>query len=190
MALTRERKVFLGILAAANGVLILDMGVLRGPAGASAAESGPIDALISGEDPAGMGSPLDGLRQDLQTGLGDALRAFADAEQLEASSTSEAFQWPEAWKVREVEQAESDSPVPVATTAMPEVTSVMPGGRGVGAAVIGGRTVRIGQVEPTLGARLVEVRPSGVVVLQRDGSRIELAIDAPIASASQTDRGP
>ncbi|MEL6740706.1 MAG: hypothetical protein AAFP26_08625 [Planctomycetota bacterium] len=187
MALTRERKVFIGILAAAGGVLAFDMGLLRGPAEASASEGdlGSPEALtISASSSGAAADLLNRFGADLGPGLAGLLESAAQGQQLDLDQTGDAFRWPDAWT--EVTRVEAPSPPSGARASitLPKVTSVMPAASGGGLAVIGGRTLRVGQVEPTMNAQIIDIRPGGVVV-DLEGRRIMLPIESPATAALQ-----
>lgn len=188
MALTRERKIFIGILALAGGALALDMGLLRGPASASASEGEPLatepESLLLAESAREPGDLLSRLGADLGPGLAGVLEAYASREGVSPASAGDAFAWPEAWTAAPAASARESKPVPAGPLSMPKVTSVMPKADGGGLAIIGGRTLRVGQLEPTLRATILEIRPDGVVI-ELDGRVLALPLESPARGASQ-----
>lgn len=175
MGLSRERKIFVGLLGVAGAALVLDMGVLRpGEAGASQPSlpgvSTITDLITGGESE----------KSDADSGL-MGLDAIAQRLRLGASegaTIDDAFAFKDEWLREAV-----DTPAPSRATPRqapgfsPTLSAVMPSSSG-GIAIIDGRSYRVGDQIGRSGYRLARVRGMGAVL--SDGARtVELAIATP-----------
>lgn len=167
MALTKERKVFLGVLLVAGGSLALDRGLIGSPneAGAGVVEQVKaslmpdlgVGASIGTTDPNEL-SQITSLVQD---------RLFDGELEADASGVSSMF-FP-------VAQTPSTAGVvtaaPESRTRMPRLTAIMPGANGSGTAVLDGRAVRVGQTTGG-GFTLVRVVDRSVVLEREDREHV------------------
>ena len=190
MGLTTERKVFLGLVGVAGLALVIDQGFL-GPKEASAdmfpdASASPEPELVS--------TPLDKPAQrPAAMVLIDRLESLGSSDQAESLGSSFSLT-----KLVEPsvglpitdgaivsspdEDSEGSFPLiaPVAAD-LPTLSSVMPAKNGGGGAVLGGKLLRVGQVDPN-GYRLVLVHARSVLV-ERDG--VQYAIEIPTIYAQE-----
>lgn len=176
MGLSRERKIFAGLLAVAVGALVVDQGLLR-PGSASAGQSpGPLEAIVSltGEGPGAGAGSAGGLSA---SALAERLRLIAG----EQGVAGDAFALPASWMVTEEAPAEAQraETAPGGEVGSFVVSAVMASGRGV--AVINGQATRVGEEVGSTGYRLVQVTSAGAVVASGD-RRLTLALPTPEGS--------
>jgi len=187
MGLTTERKVYVGLVAIAGLILIIDQGFL-GPKQASA-DQVPIPASTS--DDAGVVNItpthaekssaailIDRLRSKGSSNMSASLgSSFSLAKLIKPhKSTSASTNQGEAVG----QESYSSDALPMfapKASDLPVLSSVMPSKTG-GGAVLGGKLVRIGQLAPN-GYRLVLVHARSVLV-ERDG--VQYAIEIPTIS--------
>lgn len=185
MGLSTERKVFLGVMGVAGIAFFVDQGLL-GPAGVSAdtlepqgesiieqpaivtgPESTKVAAAVlidrlksgsftSGSDTFGSAFSLNSLIEHPSLTQGDSQNGLSDLVQAATPESSSSF----------------PSFAPKATD-LPTLSSVMPSKSG-GAAVLGGKLVRVGQVGPA-GYRLISVEARSILV-ERDGTQYSIQI--------------
>ena len=169
MALSTERKVFLGVFAVALGSLIVERGFLGGPSSAGAASVEPEDepvgtgssaAETAGMDP-GIGSAVDAIRARL--GGGGAPAFDGDATGLffpEKRGADESDGWGADTASR--------------SDAKPRLSAIMPLGGGDGSAILDGSMYHAGERLPN-GDTLVRV-VARRAVLERDGREYTLSL--------------
>lgn len=182
MGLTTERKVFLGLVGVAGLALFIDQGFL-GPKEA-AANPDPLIADTAGEVSAiGAQAPtnkpaaavlIDRLTETSSADLGGSLgSSFSLTQLIEPQAT---VHLNDDQLSESSDQARTDGFPVIATRVvdLPVLSAAMPSANG-GGAVLGGKMMRVGQVDPN-GYRLVLVHARSVLV-ERDGVRY--AIEMP-----------
>ncbi len=162
MKLTRERKIFLGVLLAAVGALVVDQ-LFLAPASVSAAPPLPgVTLAQTGPEAPAVESGSAGLVS--MADLARRVRAFSPQEH----EITNAFAFPESWGLDEPSGEPDADPRGRTSDQALRLTAVLPGPDG-GVAVINGNTVRAGDPIAGTGYRLLRVGPGGVVV--SDGRR-------------------
>ena len=176
MGLTKERKIFIAILSLAGAALVIDQGILA-PSSASAGDAMTAPVTAEGEAPvASQATASSGLtaakvlmdrlakRERSETNEQITLGTGFSLEQLiepVLNNTEDAF------TVSDAAQSEPSLPkIQPSAPDLPSLTAVMPAPTG-GGAVLGGKLIRVGQVDPN-GFTLWKVRERGVV-LKRNG---------------------
>ena len=181
MKLTRERKIFLGLLGLGAIALAADR-LFLGPAGASAAvdeaPAAPVKAEAVAPDPAPVRP------EKRATGPSLAQRLRGATVRLDASSTKDAFKPSSAWGV-------TPSKVPAAASedaqtfqATHHITSILQAGDQA-IVMIKGKTYRVGEVVD--GYRVVEIRTRSVV-FQGTGPAFEVSLPEPKVEMSVNGR--
>lgn len=163
MGLSRERKIFLGLLGVAGLALVVDMGVLR-PSPASASDASPapglVEKVISLASAPAPGAAERGGGVLLPAALAERLR-LADTGD---PTTSDAFALPAEW----TRALHEPAPDPRAEPTGPLVLSaVMPSHAG-GVAIINDRPVRVGELVGETGYRLIRITEGTALVKRGD----------------------
>lgn len=185
MGLSTERKVFLGVMAVAGIAFFVDQGLL-GPAGASADMIEPqVDsiiaqpAIVTGTEPTKVAAAvlIDRIKSVSLTSSTDSFgSAFSLTQLVEQPIPAQIDGNNDLNEMGQgLSQATSSSFPSIApkATDLPTLSSVMPSKSG-GAAVLGGKLVRVGQVGPA-GYRLIGVEARSIVV-ERDGTQYTIQV--------------
>ncbi len=196
MGLTTERKVFLGLACVAGLALVIDQGFLATKQ--ASADTFPEGMSVSDELQAQpeaapattpMGKPaamvlIDRLATiaspDQRASLGSSFSLTRLIEPSPSNPITDAA-LASGQPGEQGEGAESGFPlIAPAAPDLPVLSSVMPAKNG-GGAVLGGKLLRVGQVDPH-GYRLVLVHERSVLV-ERDG--VQYAIEIPVTSGQE-----
>ncbi|MCE9591975.1 MAG: hypothetical protein K8S99_15820 [Planctomycetes bacterium] len=192
MKLSRERKVFLGILGLGLTALAADRFVIS-PTGPRSAQAS-IASVV--QDSATQAQPVPAAPEAATAPIAPAntvrvahqLESFGQEQGLRADETANAFQPSAAWLAEDEASApKPQSLAPVgpppaqAFTAAHKLNGVMAKGGG-GYAIINGRAVTVGQTVD--GFRLVEVSRRSAVFQSSTGEQAELTLQTPAGSAA------
>ncbi len=195
MGLTTERKIFLGLACVAGLALVIDQGVW-GPKQASSESvlegSGPSSSPSTGESVA-VSSPHKPTSKSAAMILIDRIESLGESKRIESLGSSFSltrFVEPspglpitDGASVMDADEDGLES-FPLLTppvTDLPILSSVMPTQAGGGGAVLDGKLLRVGQVDPN-GYRLVLVHARAVLV-ERGG--VQYAIEIPLNSGQE-----
>jgi len=188
MGLTTERKVFLGLVGVAGLALFIDQGIL-GPKEASA-DPLPLTAEAIDEAATTIIQPsaekpaaailIDRLLTVSPNKDGSLGSSFSLTQLIEPSSTEQMSNVQDG--AISAETPDTSFPV-IAPRAddLPVLSSAMPAANGGGGAVLGGKLLRVGEVDAN-GYRLVLVHARAVLV-ERDG--VQYAIEIPTISGQE-----
>lgn len=170
MGLSRERKIFVGLLGVAGLALVVDMGVLR-PSSASASDAPPAPGLVE-KVMSLAGAPDRGAGEH----GGAVLLPAALAERLRRVETgdpaiSDAFALPPEWTKALQEPAPKASAEPTGPLVL---SAVMPSPSG-GVAIINDRPVRVGELVGETGYRLIRIT-EGTALVQRGDRVVKLEL--------------
>jgi hypothetical protein len=197
MGLTRERKVFVGMLVLAGAALLIDQGVLRpksaaagapapgasAPAGLSVLTEvvGQVQAAAAGALPADAASvDLSARLDELRDKLAQASGGPEGHDLPFGTDADDGFALPTDWLPKPVaaEPADDTTTVqpadagPARTPSGIQLSAVLPSGKG-GSAIINGQAVRVGQPIPGQTAWvLAGVRRDAVLLARGDDKRI------------------
>lgn len=145
MALSSERKVFIGVLTLALGSLVVDRGILSGPSEAGAALMNQVSGMV---DPASAVTLLDtkGIEEPEFAGISSLVQDRLKNAQGGGDVALGSLFFP----VSETPVADQPRVSTATRTAapMPGLSAIMPDGRGGGTAVIGGRAYKVGDEVP------------------------------------------
>ncbi len=189
MGLTTERKVFLGLACVAGLALVIDQGFM-GPKQASADiapadSSPPASETVSVPTSAPAGKPaamvlIDRLESLALSDQGESLGASFSLTKLVEPSIGLPITDGTSTSEQEEDSTASFPLIAPKANDLPILSSVMPAKNG-GGAVLGGKLLRVGQVDPN-GYRLVLVHARSVLV-ERDG--VQYAIEIPTISGHE-----
>ncbi len=197
MGLTTERKVFLGLACVAGLALVIDQGFLATkqasadtfPEGVPAIDEPqthpePTPTATAGGKPAAM-VLIDRLASLGSQGQDGSLGASFSLTRLIEPSPGNPITDAALASGQPGDQGEGlESAFPLIAPAAPDLpalSSVMPAKNGGGGAVLGGKLLRVGQIDPN-GYRLVLVHERSVLV-ERDG--VQYAIEIPVISGQE-----
>ncbi|MEQ8770663.1 MAG: hypothetical protein RIB60_09150 [Phycisphaerales bacterium] len=178
MKLTRERKIFFGVLLAAVGALLVDQLVLGPPQSASADPVVPQVAVTTAVASDGTAAPDSPSMQSL-AGIAQRVRQLASSDH----EITDAFLMPESWEPETTPEPEAIDPTRAQDASGLTLSAVLPSASG-GVAIINGVSVRAGEAIPGTGYRLLRVGPGVAVVT--DGQR---AIQVRMADARYMSSG-
>ncbi|GJM18658.1 MAG: hypothetical protein DHS20C14_08710 [Phycisphaeraceae bacterium] len=189
MGLSKERKIFAGVLGLAVVALVVDQGFLR-PGSAGAAVVGPgvatVAPTLGGEE---GGAAVPGAPDRQATSLSHIAARLRQAAQG-GSLTDDAFELPSEW----MDQATEDTAAPVAAVAPAtslQLSAVMPSPSG-GVAVINGTPVRVGAMVGGTGYRLIALS-NGEAILGNGSGTLRLSLPTskymPDTTAPKPERG-
>ncbi len=163
MKLTKERKVFVGVLVVAVAALLMDQ-VFFAPASVSAGTVPPADAS-AGAAPTVLAEDAGAAPK---TGSLAPIARRVRETGVEGHTLSDAFSIPESWGGIAASAGTDGVEEPGIDPARAlSLSAVLPGASGL--AIINGHSVRVGEVVPGTGYRLISVRTGSAVL--RDGAR-------------------
>lgn len=175
MGLTKERKIFLGLAGVATIALIADQGIF-GTQSASAdalpIEQSPVAEQLEGAPTLAEHLPaaqilIDRLGEHSNATSNDSLGSiFSLTKLIDAPAT-------EPNSKSDDESMESYALIPPTAHDLPMLSAVMPSKNG-GGAVLGGKIMRVGQVDGD-GYQLIDVHQRSVIV-ERDGVKYTIEI--------------
>jgi hypothetical protein len=177
--LTRERKIFLGLLGLGAAALAVDR-VFLGPAGASAA----VGETPSAKAVAAAPAPAPVRPEKRATGPSLAQRLRGATTRLDASSTKDAFKPSSAWGVTPAKVPAAASEDAQTFQATHHITSILQAGDQA-IVMIKGKTYRVGEVVD--GYRVVEIRTRSAV-FQGNGPAFEVSLPEPKVEMSVNGR--
>lgn len=174
MGLTRERKIFVGVLGAAILGLTADQ-VLLGSSNASAAVlTTEVEAAPDASTLAVQQAVLPATEQVVSSEVSNRLRAAVGNLGVVVKEVADAFEMPPSW-ASETENKADDHGVRSGREIGLKLSSVMPSQQ---IAVIDGAMTRIGQPVGREGFRLIEIGSRSAWV-ERDGVRYRLVLPGP-----------
>jgi len=168
MGLSRERKIFVGLLGVAGLALVVDRGVLQ-PGEVSAKEVSLTDTIATLA--ASAGTPGTGKTDEGAVLLPAMLAERLNLTGMDGGATTNAFALPASW----VPTPRGPGPENRGSAPLTlKLSAVMPSRTG-GIAIINGATVRVGEEVEHSGYRLARVT-EGTAVLEHGDRTLELSL--------------